>query len=81
MFAKRASRHSSSPHSPGLEPNAMKAASDILSPAPVLGGPAAAVLVAVAGAALVAIGLLLVGVRGGDVGQWVPTAPVITQAG
>ena len=49
----------------------MKAATDDLSPRG-LTGPMAAVLVALAGAALVAAGLLLVGVRQTQAGQWNP---------
>ena len=38
-----------------------------------LGGPTAAILVALAGAALVVVGLMLVGTRGeAKVGQWAP---------
>jgi hypothetical protein len=58
----------------------MKAARDASSPCPVLSGPAAAVLVALAGAALVAIGLLLVGARETNVGQWTPVLPALAQA-
>ncbi|HEY7669078.1 MAG TPA: hypothetical protein VH852_00430 [Hyphomicrobium sp.] len=51
----------------------MKAASsDPSLPRPLLSGPAAAVLVALAGAALVVLGLLLVGARESRVGQWMP---------
>jgi hypothetical protein len=46
-----------------------------------LSGPAAAVLVALAGAALVALGLLLIGARETKVGQWAPgLAPLGVQA-
>jgi len=49
----------------------MKAAEP--SPRPLgFSGPATAVLVALAGAALVAAGLLLVGSRDVEVGKWVP---------
>ncbi len=59
---------------------AMKAARDASPSRPALSGPAAAVLVALAGAALVAIGLLLVGVRGASVGQWTPALPAVSGA-
>jgi hypothetical protein len=49
----------------------MKAATEDLLPRG-LGGPAASVLVALAGAALVVAGLLLVGVRSPRAGQWNP---------
>jgi hypothetical protein len=81
MFSKRAitpvAPRQSQNSTPG--PNAMKAASESSSLPPDLSGPAAAVLVALAGAALVAVGLLLVGVREAKVGQWAPM-PVATQA-
>jgi hypothetical protein len=38
------------------------------------------VLVALAGAALVALGLLLVGVRESRVSQWMPAAPATSHA-
>jgi len=47
---------------------------------PLWSGPAAGVLVAVAGAALVAIGLLLVGVREANGALWVPVAPAMAPA-
>jgi hypothetical protein len=50
----------------------MKVASESSPFQPLLSGPAAAVAVAVVGAALVAIGLLLVGVRESRVGLWTP---------
>ena len=50
----------------------MKAAAEPFSLPRELSGPMAAVLVALAGAALVALGLLLVGVRETKVGQWAP---------
>jgi hypothetical protein len=56
----------------------MKAAADPLHLPRELGGPAAAVVVALAGAALVAVGLLLIGVRDTKVGQWAPGLPSIT---
>jgi hypothetical protein len=59
---------------------AMNAASDPISSRPLLSGPAAAVLVALAGAALVAIGLLLVGVREARVSLWMPAPPAVAQA-
>jgi hypothetical protein len=59
---------------------AMKAARDTTPFRPVLSGPAAAVLVALAGAALVALGLLLVGVRESRVSQWMPAAPATSHA-
>jgi hypothetical protein len=49
----------------------MKAATDNLSPRG-LNGPMAAVLVALTGAALVVVGLLLVGVRQTQAGEWNP---------
>jgi hypothetical protein len=62
-------------------PNAMKTASDdLLSHPRDLSGPAAAVLVALAGAALVAVGLLLVGLHDGAstrVGLWAPPLPSV----
>ena len=84
MFAKRASppsRTATSPQSPSPGPNAMKACSCSSSLPSVFGGPAAAVLIALAGAALVAIGLILVGVREVGVGQWAPPLPPISQTG
>jgi hypothetical protein len=81
MFRKRAiapRRTNSHSITPGT--NAMKAASDPSSLPPHLSGPAAAVLVALAGAALVAVGLLLVGVREVKVGQWPPALPVVSGA-
>jgi hypothetical protein len=60
--------------------NAMHAATD---PAPLRSGwsgPTAAVLVALAGAALVAIGLLLVGTRESRVGLWVPPMQAMSAA-
>jgi len=46
---------------------------------PLWSGPAAGVLVAIAGAALVAIGLLLVGVREANGSLWMPMAPAVAQ--
>ena len=43
-------------------------------------GPAAGVLVALAGAALVAIGMLLLGAREATVSLWNPTPPAMAQA-
>jgi hypothetical protein len=43
-----------------------------------LSGPMAAVLVALAGAALVVVGLLLVGVRQTQAGQWNPAMSSIS---
>jgi len=59
--------------------NDMKAASRDFSERPRdLSGPAAAVLVALAGAALVAVGLLLVGSRDdARVGLWVPPVSAV----
>ncbi len=54
----------------------MKAATEDLLPRG-LGGPAASVLVALAGAALVAAGLLLVGVRSPKAGEWNPVVSSI----
>jgi len=54
----------------------MKAASEDLVPRG-LGGPAASVLVALAGAALVVAGLLLVGVRSPKAGAWNPAVSSI----
>jgi hypothetical protein len=54
-----------------LREDTMKAATDNLSPRG-LNGPMAAVLVALAGAALVVVGLLLVGVRQTQAGEWNP---------
>jgi hypothetical protein len=61
----------------------MKAASESSPLPPVLSGPAAAVLVALVGAALVAAGLFLVGAREAKVGQWMPALPplAVTAAG
>lgn len=82
MFRKRATPpvvpRQSQRTTPG--PHVMKAASESSSHPPDLSGPAAAVLVALAGAALVAVGLLLVGVRDVRVGQWTPP-PITVQAG
>jgi hypothetical protein len=47
---------------------------------PLWSGPAAGVLVALAGAALVVIALLLVGVREASGGRWMPAAPPMAQA-
>lgn len=70
MFRKRLD-----PHSITTRTDTMKSASHSPSycqPAG-LGGPFAAVLIALAGAALVVIGLMLVGTRGETrVGQWAP---------
>ena len=54
----------------------MKAATEDLLPRG-LGGPAASVLVALAGAALVVAGLLLVGVRSPKAGEWNPAVSSI----
>jgi hypothetical protein len=59
----------------------MIAASDPIPTRQLLSGPAAAVLVALAGAALVAIGLLLVGVREAKVSLWTPGAASLAQDG
>jgi len=70
------------PNKPGSD--AMNAASDhSLPPSANLAGPAAAVLVALAGAALVALGLLLVGARQDSVGLRMPGAvpPPVRAAG
>jgi len=53
----------------------MKTASEPPALPPSFSGPTAAILVALVGAALVAVGLVLVGVRETKVGQWTP-APV-----
>ncbi len=58
----------------------MKAASEPSALAPAPERPGAAVLVALAGAALVAIGLLLVGMRESRVSQWMPVPPAVSQA-
>lgn len=78
MFRKRMALPR--PATPNLQsiatrPDTMKSASH--SPSEyhpvILGGPTAAVLVALAGAALVVMGLVLVGTRGETkVGQWAP---------
>ncbi len=57
----------------------MKVASDSSPSHPLLTGPAAAVAVALVGAALVAIGLLLLGVRDSQVGLWMPVPPAVSQ--
>jgi hypothetical protein len=73
----RAARHSQGITSGS---DAMKAASEPSPLPPILSGPAAAVLVALAGAGLVALGLLLVGARETKVGQWAPgLAPLAIQ--
>lgn len=46
---------------------------------PLWSGPAAGVLVALAGAVVVAIGLLLVGVREANDSLWMPGAPAMAQ--
>lgn len=61
MLSRRITSRRPPTRTPGS--NAMKAVSDPLPHARDLSGPAAAVLVALAGAALVAAGLLLVGLR------------------
>ncbi len=58
----------------------MNAASDPSLPRPLLSGPAAAVLVALVGAALVVIGLLLVGVRDARVSLWMPAPSAVAAA-
>ena len=55
----------------------MKAATEDLVPRG-LGGPMASVLVALAGAGLVAVGLLLVGVRSPKAGEWNPVVSSIS---
>jgi hypothetical protein len=55
----------------------MKAATEDLVPRG-FSGPAAAVLVALAGAALVVAGLLLVGVRSPGAGEWNPAMSSIS---
>ena len=55
----------------------MKAATEDLLPRG-LGGPAASVLVALAGAAFVVVGLLLVGVRQTKAGEWNPAVSSIS---
>lgn len=76
MFRTYAAR-SSSPQRPQRAHNSgsrtMKVASEHLPHARDLSGPAAAILVALAGAGLVALGLLLVGTR--DVSRLGFTAP------
>ncbi len=78
MFSKRATpprrtaRHTQH-NAPGK--TVMKAASESSPLPPALSGPAAAVLVALVGAALVAVGLFLVGAREAKVGQWLPAVP------
>jgi hypothetical protein len=56
----------------------MKAATSQLPHVLDLTGPTAAVLVALAGAGLVALGLLLVGTRQERVGLYVPTAAALS---
>lgn len=81
MFRKRATlprrtargRHSLTPGS-----NAMKAAEDPRSLPRDLSGPAAAVAVALVGAAVVAAALLLVGVHENKVGRWLPDLPGVS---
>jgi hypothetical protein len=67
-------------HRSSMGMKAMNAADEPRLPRPLLSGPAAAVLVALAGAALVAIGLLLVGVREARVSLWMPVPPAVAQA-
>ncbi len=55
----------------------MNAATEDLSPRG-FSGPAASVLVALAGAALVVVGLLLVGVRQTRAGEWNPVMSSIS---
>ncbi len=79
MFHKRETRiggRSARPrYRSSMGKTAMKSVTTNASPSrPALSGPAAAVLVALAGAALVAIGLILVGTRDTRISQWTPPA-------
>jgi hypothetical protein len=74
-------RHSASPESlnPGSDP--MRAANPLLPQSRDFTGPTAAVLVALAGAGLVALGLLLVGTRQERVGFYMtPAAALVDPA-